>query len=96
MSAKPALKPKPAISQSKILEMQPRIAAEPEMRDMLAALAPISLQDAIKHSALYEEGQEDMVTLENLTDRAAIMALLAMMRYEYADAMLEARKKVRA
>lgn len=66
---------------------------DPELRDMLAALAPISLFDAVKHSGLAPKGEEYELSLVDAPDRAVVMALLAMMRYEYADAMLEARRK---
>ncbi len=64
---------------------------DPELRDMLAALAPITLQDALLHSGLAQEGKEHEIRLHKPADRAVALSLLASMRYEYADAMLEAR-----
>ena len=66
---------------------------EPQIRDIFAALAPISLAEALKYSGL---AQKSDTILKNDSDRAIALSVFATMRYEYADAMMEARKKVKA
>jgi len=63
---------------------------EPELRDILAALAPITFEQAQYHSGIGPEYSRLMTT----EDRAPVMTLLAAMRYEYADAMLLASGRV--
>lgn len=56
------------------------------LRDYLAGQAPITLADAqVIMGATFD--------VNNDKDRAAIMLVLALMRYEYADAMIAERAK---
>lgn len=59
-------------------------------RDMLALGAPVTIPDAAiacGYPSLTE-------ALENDATRAVVFAVMALMRYEYADAMLKAREGV--
>lgn len=59
-------------------------------RDVLALGAPVTIPDAAIAC-----GYPDLFdALENDTTRAVVFAVMAQMRYEYADAMLKAREGV--
>ena len=57
------------------------------LRDALAMNAPVTWADV--HDA---GGWVNGVALSNRDERAAVFAVMAVLRYEYADAMLEERK----
>lgn len=56
-------------------------------RDMLAMTAPVTLEQAV-----FAAGFPSMDDLREESRRVAIWATMAVLRYEYADAMLAARK----
>lgn len=58
------------------------------VRDYFASKAPVTVQDAIDVS-----GYKDRDCLKHDADRNVVFAVLTMMRYEYADAMLSERKR---
>lgn len=58
------------------------------LRDYFASNAPVTVQDAIDVS-----GYKDRDCLKHDADRNVVFAVLTMMRYEYADAMLSERKR---
>lgn len=58
------------------------------LRDYFASKAPVTVQDAIDVS-----GYKDRDCLKHDADRNVVFAVLTMMRYEYADAMLSERKR---
>lgn len=68
--------------------MTDQATAGHSLRDMLAANAPITLSMAVEVMGL-----DDDVDMTSLSQRAAMFAVMAKLRYEYADAMLAARAR---
>lgn len=67
-----------------------RPVIDEEKRDWFAAHAPVGVQDALKMC-----GFSNVESVPNDSTRACLWTVMALARYEYADAMLKAKDEAR-